>query len=173
MPFFALAFASVVLVLPLNPCESSLFLCFPQFVCVYSTHARYEDFWRSKNSLSIYDTILHSSPKQLEAASTEKSLTLHMPGLEYVLLMCEDEVHTLSVQSKKLHEAWPRSLRKESVETACSKIRIQTQNIKCHNRLWFSYIFIQIAETYSDSISQTHFNTEKIIFSSSFDFFLQ
>lgn len=40
-----------------------------------------------------------------------------------------------------------------------------------HNSLWFSCIFIQIAETYSDSISQTLLNTEKIIFSSSSEFF--
>jgi len=32
--------------------------------------------------------------------------------------------------------------------------------ISCRNRLGFSYIFIQIAETYNDSVSQTHFNTK-------------
>lgn len=78
-------------------------ICVCVCVRVYGTYACYGDSWRNKTSLPIYDTICHSSPKQLEAGSTEKSLSFHMAGLEYILLMCEDE-GMLAVQSQKLHE---------------------------------------------------------------------
>lgn len=96
-------------------------------MCVCSTHAQFGDFWKN-TPFPLYDTILHTSPKQLEACSAEKSLMPRTAVLKEVLLMYEKVHSHCSVPETTVsHSMVPEE--GLSGEVVCSKTRIQTQNM--------------------------------------------